>query len=101
MTSRGATPVPPVVEHERGRLGELGDRRRDLARLVRHDSALDLVAVGGEQHREQVAALVLARARDDAVGDRQNGRLHASTFVFSTSVTSAMTISLSIAFAMS
>ena len=88
-------------EHERRGPGELDDRLGDLPRLVGNDPALDLVAVGGEQLREQVAARVLPRAGDDAVGDRQHGRLHASSFVFSTSVTSAMTISLSIAFAMS
>ena len=101
MTSRGATPVPPVVSTSAASSASCGDRRRDLGGLVGHDSALDLVAVGGEQLLEHVAALVLARARDDTVRNRQNGRLHASTLVFSTSVTSAMTISLSIAFAMS
>ena len=92
---------PAGREDQRRGLRELDDRRRDLARLVGNDPALDVVAVGGEQLGEQVAARVLARAGDDAVGDREHGRLHTSSFVFSTSVTSAMTISLSIAFAMS
>ena len=48
---------------------------------------------------EEIAALVLARARGDPVGDGQDGGLHC--FVFSTSLTSAITIDLSIAFAMS
>ena len=67
--------------------------------IVCDDAALDLVPVDRQQRREEVAALVLARARYDTVGDRQDGGLH--SFVFSTSLTSAITIDLSIAFAMS
>ena len=72
---------------------------RDLVDVVGDDAPLDLVSVDGEQGREEVAALVLARARGDPVGDGQDGGLHC--FVFSTSLTSAITIALSIAFAMS
>ena len=58
--------------------------------------SLDVVADGVE-----ITARVLARPVHDAVGDGEHGRLHCSTFVFSTSATSPTTISLSIAFAMS
>jgi hypothetical protein len=61
----------------------------------------DVVAVSFEQLDEQAAALVVALARGDAVGDGEDGRSQTGSFVFSTSATSRMTISLSIAFAMS
>ena len=101
VTSRGATPVPPVVSTTAAVLGELGDRGRDLGRLVRHDAPLDLVPVRLEQLRQEVAARILSRTCDDPVRHGQNSRLHASSFVFSTSETSETTICLSIALAMS
>ena len=62
---------------------------------------LDVVALRLEQLDEQPAALVVAFARCDAVRDGHHRRPHAGSFVFSTSVTSEIDISLSIAFAMS
>ena len=88
-------------EHDRSGLGQLRDRGGDLLGLVRHDSPLDLVAVAREQLGKDVAARILARAGNDAVRDGQHGCFHTAAFVFSTRVTSAITISLSIAFAMS
>ena len=80
---------------------ERGNRGSNLISLVRYDSPLDLVAVGLEELDEDVTALVLARAGDDAVRDCQHRRPHTSALVFSTSVMSVTTIPLSIAFAMS
>ena len=54
-----------------------------------------------EQLLEQRAARVLRLTAGDAVGDGEDGGLQTDSFVFSTSRTSATTIPLSIAFAMS
>src|SRR5712691_4925003 len=63
-------------EHEPRLRCEIADRAPDLLLLVRHDAALDLEPVGGEQFFERVAARVLALAGDDAVRDRQHGGFH-------------------------
>jgi hypothetical protein len=75
------------------------ERARDRVRVVGDDTAIDLEAVALEERREQVAARVLAGARGHAVGHRQHGGSHA--FVFSSTRTSPIVISPSIAFAMS
>jgi hypothetical protein len=73
-------------EHEaRAAVCQLLERPRDLLALVRHDAALDLVALAGEQLVEQVAAPVLARALVDAVGHGQHGDPHTGSLVFSIS----------------
>jgi len=62
---------------------------------------LDVVVVGLEQLDEERAALVFPLAGGNAVRDRDDSGLQTGSFVFSTSVTSEMDMSLSIAFAMS
>jgi hypothetical protein len=84
-----------------GALCELADRRGDLRALVRDDSMLHLVLLGLEQLDEQRAALVLAFAGGDSVGDGDDRGFHAGSFVFSTRTTSVTDISESIALAMS
>jgi hypothetical protein len=69
--------------------------------FVRDDAVRDVVAVALEQLDQQAAALVVALACGDAVGDGEDGRPQTGSFVFATSATSRITISLSIAFAMS
>ena len=73
----------------------------DLVAVVGDDAALDLVPLGGEELREELAARVLALARRDAVRDGEDGRLQAGSFVFSSRRTPPTTISPSTAFAMS
>ena len=108
-------------EHDAGAgSGELGNGGGDLVTLVGDDAACHLEAFGREQLDERSAAAVLAdavvdtirdgehrRCRGSAVG-RCGGRVgrraatHASgSFVFSSSLTSSMTIPLSTALAMS
>ena len=94
-------PCAACCQHNRASAGEIGDRAGDLVALVGDDPALDREPVCLEQLGERVAALVLTRAVVHPVRDRQHGRLHTASFVFSTSVTSEMTMVLSIAFAMS
>ena len=94
-------PCAACCQHNGASVGEVGDRLGDLVALVGDDPALDREPVRLEQLGERVAAQVLARAVVHAVRDRQHGRVHTASFVFSTSVTSEMTIVLSIAFAMS
>jgi hypothetical protein len=62
---------------------------------------LDVVPLRLEQPDEERAALVFPVAGGNAVRDRDDRRLQTGSFVFSTSVTSEMDMSLSIAFAMS
>ena len=93
--------MPPVVSTSARAVGELDDRGRDLAGLVGHDAALDLVAVGGEQLLERVAARSSRVPCETPSETVSTAAFTPSTFVFSTSVTSAIIISLSIAFAMS
>ena len=82
--------------------GEAEDRSGDLIPLVGHDAPLDLVPVGAEQFLERVAASVFARPGDDTVREGEHRGLQLTrSFVFSTSTTSAIRISLSTAFAMS
>jgi hypothetical protein len=70
--------------------------------LVGNYLACHLEALGAKQLLERVATSILARSPGDAVRDRQDGGSQASaSFVFSTSVTSAIRIDLSTAFAMS
>ena len=70
--------------------------------LVGDDPAQDLEALAAQQLLERIAAPVLARAGADAVRNGEHGGLQTRrSFVFSTSVTSAIVIALSIAFAMS
>ena len=88
-------------EDESGGARELADRGRDLRTLVRHDPVLDVEMLGLEQFDEKPPALVVALARRHSVRDCHDGRPHSGSFVFSTSVTSPMDMSLSIAFAMS
>src|SRR5215210_1995319 len=88
-------------EHERSLGGELRDGGRDLPRLVGHDATCDLVTVAAQELGEQVAAPVFPRAGYDAVRNGQHRGSQTGSFVFSTSATSAIVISLSIAFAMS
>jgi hypothetical protein len=78
--------------------GERPERSRDLLALVRDRAPYDVEPVRLEQLLEQVAAPVVARSGDRRVGNRQDGR---PQFVFSSSRTSPITISLSIALAMS
>ncbi len=89
-------------DEARAVVDEVGDGGGDHLALVGHCAAGDVVAVGGEQLFEDVAASVLALALGDAVGDGEDGRRHArGSFVFSSRDTSPMTMSLSIALAMS
>jgi hypothetical protein len=62
---------------------------------------LDLVVVGLEQLDEERAALVFPLAGGNAVRDGDDRGPQTGSFVFSTSITSEMDMSLSIAFAMS
>ena len=110
VTSRGATPVPPVVRTSAGLVGEIANRRFDVLALVGHDPAHHLVTLRREQLLERVAALVLALAGRDAVGNGEHrgftalpagGSVEPTPPVFSSNFTSSMTISLSTAFAMS
>ena len=64
VTSRGASPVPPVVSTTAARCCEVVDRGRDLVGLVRDDATLDVVAVAAQELLEQVAAPVLASPRE-------------------------------------
>jgi hypothetical protein len=80
---------------------ELAQRGDDPVVLVRHHTPLDLVALAAEQLLEQVAARVVRRAARDAVGRREHRSSQTGSFVFSSRRTSATTISLSTAFAMS
>jgi hypothetical protein len=89
-------------QDESGIRGERSDRGGDRLALVGNDPALDLVALGPQELVERVSAAVLARTCHDAVRHRQHSRLQLTrSFVFSTSRTSAIRISLSTAFAMS
>ena len=97
----GREPRAACCQHKGAAGGELGDRGRDLVRLVGDDAALHREALALEQLGERVAAAILARPVVDAVRDRQHGGVHTGSFVFSTSVTSVIVIALSIAFAMS
>ena len=102
VTSRGAKPVPPVVNTSNASLGQLLDRAGDRLRVVGHDAADDVEPVLAQQPLERVAARVLALTRVHAVGHREHRGPHASgSFVFSTSRTSSISMSLSTAFAMS
>jgi hypothetical protein len=92
---------PAGREHERYRIGQLLDRRGDLAPLVRDDPSQDFVAVVGEQVLEQAPALVRPLAAGNAVRDGEDRRLQTSSFVFSSKRTSLTTIESSTAFAMS
>jgi len=69
---------------------------RSLAR-AREDSVLAAWSGLGYYGR----ARNLRLAARDSIGDREHGRVHAGSFVFSRSRTSLTTMSLSIAFAMS
>jgi hypothetical protein len=62
---------------------------------------LDVVALSRQELGEKLAALVVPLAGGDAIRDRQDGGLQTGSFVFSTSATSLIVISESIAFAMS
>ena len=69
--------------------------------VVRDDTTLHLEAVLSQQLVEGVPASILPLASVNSVGDGEHGGLHAGSFVFSTSVSPVISISLSIAFAMS
>jgi hypothetical protein len=88
-------------EDENGVLRELHDRVGDPLAVVGDGASLDLVAVFGEQLDQDVAAAVFAFAGGDTIGNGQNGGLQAGSFVFSSKRMSLISISLSIAFAMS
>jgi hypothetical protein len=94
-------PRPAGRQNEPRRLRELANRGGDLRTLVRDDAVLDVVVVGLEQLDEERAALVFPLAGGNAVRDGDDCGLQTGSFVFSTSVTSEMDMSLSIAFAMS
>ncbi len=102
VTSRGANPVPPVVSTSDALAASSSIAAADVGGLVRDDTPLDLEAVLLQELVEDVPAAVLALARMNAVGDGEDGGLHAAgSFVFSTSLSPVISISLSIAFAMS
>ncbi len=73
--------------------------------VVRDCTPLDAEPSADQQLLQDVPAPVLARAGDDAVGDRQDSGTPsgqpAGSFVFSSSRTSVTVISSSTAFAMS
>ena len=101
VTSRAASPVPPVVRTRSASSASSAIAAAICSRLVGHEPALDLVAVRPQELLEGVAASVLRLAPRDTVGDGQHRCPQTSTLVFSISVTSVITIPLSIAFAMS
>src|SRR5436190_4096466 len=88
-------------QDQNGLFRELHDRVGDGLAVVGDDAPLDLVTLSAEQLRQDVAAAVLPLAGRDTVGDGQDGGLHTASFVFSSKRTSLISISLSIAFAMS
>jgi hypothetical protein len=93
---------PPRRQHDARNRCQLADGGGDRCALVGDDPALDLVALLAQEIREDLAATVLALAGRDAVGDRQDSCSQSrASFVFSRSLTSSTTISLSIALAMS
>ncbi len=92
---------PARRDHELGLVGELLDRSSDLAPIVGHDAARNLVALAFEQLLQQSAALIRSLAARNAVRDRQDGGSQTSSFVFSRSRTSVNLIESSTAFAMS
>ena len=96
-----AEPRAAGREHQRRVLGELDDRIGDRFTVVGNDAPLELIAFGGEQPGEEIAALIIALASCDAVGDGQNRGLQADAFVFSTSRTPVISSCLSTALAMS
>ncbi len=93
--------MPPVVNTTRAPTGQIHDRGGDLAGLVGNDAPFHHEALTPEQLGEGIAAAILAGPPMHAVGHRENGRLHAGAFVFSTSATPVIVIALSIALAMS
>ena len=100
VTSRGPSPVPPVVSTTAAVLGELGDRLGDRVALVRHDPPLDLVALLRRAAPRATSPLSSSRVPSDTPSETvSTAGLH--DFVFSTSRTSPISIALSIAFAMS
>jgi hypothetical protein len=62
---------------------------------------LDVVTVSRQEPDEQLTALVIPLPGCDTIRDRQDGGLQTGSFVFSTSATSLIVSSVSIAFAMS
>lgn len=97
----GGDSGPAGGEHQVHVIGELLDRGRDLAPLVRDDAPRDLVALVREEPLQQSPALVSPLAARDAVRDGEDGGLQISSFVLSSRRTSLTTIEPSIAFAMS
>ena len=92
----------PRRQHDARDGCQFADGGGDRFALVGDDPALDLVALLAQELREDRAASVLALAGGDTVGDREDSCSQSrASFVFSRSLTSSTTISLSIALAMS
>ena len=99
VTSRGAKPVPPVVSTTWARAGELPQRPAIAPRSSGTIRRSTSYPASGKQRRQHLAARILAHAGGDAVRDGEDGRPHSATsLVFSSSLTSSTTISLSMAF---
>ena len=101
VTSRGPSPVPPVVRTSLASPASSSIASAIASRSSGTTRRTTSKPSAAQQLLEQVAARVLALAHVDAVGDRQHRRLHAGSFVFSTSRTSESSIPSSTAFAMS
>ena len=85
-----ARPDPRTAggEHDLGHPGEVRDRSRNLILLVRDDAARHVEAVCRQQLGEDVAALVLTRARNDTIRHGEHSGFH--DFVFSSRRTSSI-----------
>src|SRR5512145_2204716 len=88
-------------EQRPGLVDESPDGGLDLSGIVGYDDSDDVVALLTQKPVERISTRVLSNACVDAVGDRQDRRVHAGSFVFSTSSTSPIVMPLSTAFAMS
>ncbi len=86
---------------QRSCVRQLHDGRGNQVCVIRHDAAHDVELVVAEKLLQRVAARIVAYPCMNTVGDSENSRPHAGSFVFSTRRTSSMTIALSTAFAMS
>lgn len=80
---------------------EAPDSRGDLSGIIGDDDSSNVESLRTEELVEHIAARILPHACMDAVGHGQDRCVHTGSFVFSTSSTSPITMSLSTAFAMS
>ena len=101
VTSRGAKPYLPLSERATRRAASSATAAEIVSGLVRYDPPHDVEPLVSQQLLEHGAARILPLAGVHAIRDRQDRGLQISSFVFSTSRTSPICISLSIAFAMS